>query len=105
MTTSIATVTPNDLAKVMQNVLKRATHFAHHQVKRQVMSVQDKLDAVKKQLADGKKHSFYQLLVQQESRLGVVLTLLAVLELTKLNLIQLSFDNTTQDISVAWNEQ
>lgn len=103
--TKIATVTPHDLAKVMQNVLKRATHFTHHQVKRQVMSVQDKLDVLKKQLADGKEHSFYQLLVRQESRLGVVLTLLAVLELTKLNVIRLSFDTTTQDISVAWNEQ
>ena len=89
----------------MQNIIKRATHFAHLQVKH-IMSVQNKLDAVKKQLADGKKHQgFYQLLVQQESRLGVVLTLLAVLELAKLNLIQLSFDTTTHDISVAWTEQ
>lgn len=78
------------LLSVMQEVLARAELFSSHQVIQEPLSVRERMSSV---LAHLKMHSqidFTSLFTAAEGRAGVVVTLLAILELTKESLVKIT---------------
>ncbi len=83
---------PVDLREMLlalRDVLKRAELFSHHAIKREALSVRQRMGEVLGRLEDGQFHAFDRLFVAEEGRLGVVVTFLAILELAKEQLLEL----------------
>jgi segregation and condensation protein A len=83
---------PVDLREMLlalRDVLKRAELFSRHAIKREALSVRQRMGEVLSRLDDGQFHAFEGLFVVEEGRLGVVVTFLAVLELAKEQLLEI----------------
>ncbi|KFN44688.1 segregation and condensation protein A [Arenimonas oryziterrae] len=83
---------PVDLREMLlalRDVLKRAELFTHHAIKREALSVRQRMGEVLNRLADGSFHGFETLFNAEEGRLGVVVTFLSVLELAKEQLLEI----------------
>lgn len=76
-----------DLIDAMRGLLKREEHLTHHQVSREIMSVRERMSMVLLQLQQNKVMEFTQLFTFEEGRMGLVVTLLAILELARQSLI------------------
>ncbi len=72
-----------------QDVLKRAEQFQHHQVKREPLSIRERMTRVLDQLRNAKFVEFYRCFQPEEGRAGVVITLMAILELLKESLVSI----------------
>lgn len=82
-------VTLAELLSALKDVLTRAELFGHHQVRREALSVRERMAEVLARLSAERFIPFTDLFPQQEGRAGVVVTFLAVLELMKESLIEL----------------
>ena len=82
-------VSLDELLEVMQDVMQRATLFTSHQVVQEPLSVRERMSAVLEQLKQLQQIDFIKLFAFEEGRAGVVVTLLAILELTKESLIKI----------------
>lgn len=83
---------PVDLREMLlalRDVLKRAELFTHHAIKREALSVRQRMGEVLSKLGDGQFHGFETLFNAEEGRLGVVVTFLSVLELAKEQLLEI----------------
>ncbi len=81
-----------DLKEVLlafQDVLRRADMFATHQIHREALSVRERMTGVLEKLNADTFTEFTHLFTAEEGRMGVVVTLLAVLELIKETLIEI----------------
>ena len=81
---------PVDLREMLlalHDVLKRAELFTGHAIKRDALSVRQRMGELLARLEDGVFHRFEQLFEVREGRLGVVVTFLSVLELAKEQLL------------------
>lgn len=78
-----------DMLLALSDVLKRADMFTHHQIKREPLSLRQRMSDVLAGLKPGEYVDFTSLFRIEEGRRGVVVTLLAVLELLKAHLIDL----------------
>ena len=76
-----------DLIDAMKSLMQREDHRAHHQVSRETMSVRERMSHVLLQLQHHKVIEFTQLFTFEEGRMGLVVTLLAILELARQSLI------------------
>lgn len=76
-----------DLIEAMQSLLKREDQISHHQISREAMSVRERMSAVLLQLQENKVLEFRQLFTLEEGRMGLVVSLLAILELARQSLI------------------
>jgi len=72
-----------------QDVLRRADMFATHQIHREALSVRERMTGVLEKLNADNFTEFTHLFTAEEGRMGVVVTLLAVLELIKETLIEM----------------
>ncbi|HLS83281.1 MAG TPA: ScpA family protein [Arenimonas sp.] len=82
---------PVDLREMLlalRDVLKRAELYSHHAVKREALSVRQRMGEVLSRLGDGQFHEFQALFNAEEGRLGVVVTFLSILELAKEQLVE-----------------
>ena len=79
----------DDLLSALSDVLRRAKMFSHHHIHRELLSVRERMSNVLSTLETRKFTHFLELFTPQEGRMGVVVTLLAILELTKENLVEL----------------
>jgi len=70
-------------------VLKRAELFSHHQVEREPLSVRERMSQVLSHLRRQEFTEFDALFTPEEGRAGVVVAMLAVLELLKATLIEI----------------
>jgi segregation and condensation protein A len=78
-----------DLLAALRDVLRRAELYTHHQVGREPLSVRERMSRIL-QLMDGVRFtSFVELFSVEDGRLGVVVTLLAILELMRESLLEL----------------
>jgi len=84
----------------LRDVLKRAELFSHHAIKREALSVRQRMGEVLGRLGDGQFHGFTNLFTVEEGRLGVVVTFLAILELAKEQLLELVQDEPLAPIYV-----
>lgn len=86
---------PVDLREMLlalHDVLKRAELFTGHAIKRDALSVRQRMGEVLTRLGDGAFHRFESLFEVREGRLGVVVTFLSILELAKERLLDLVQD-------------
>jgi segregation and condensation protein A len=83
---------PVDLREMLlalRDVLTRADLFTHHAIKREALSVRQRMGEVLSKLGDGKFQPFESLFNPEEGRLGVVVSFLAILELAKEQLLEI----------------
>ena len=83
---------PVDLREMLlalRDVLRRADLFTHHAIRREALSVRQRMGELLGKLGDGKFHAFESLFNPEEGRLGVVVSFLSVLELAKEQLLEI----------------
>jgi segregation and condensation protein A len=83
---------PVDLREMLlalRDVMVRAELYGHHAVRREALSVRNRMSDVLEALADREFHRFETLFRLDEGRLGVVVTFLAMLELAKEQLVEI----------------
>jgi len=80
----------DDLIGAFREVLQRASMYAHHHVHMEALSVRERMSSVLGRLSGDRFTSFSDLFTAEEGRMGVVVSFLAVLELVKESLIELS---------------
>ncbi len=72
----------------------------HHNIKREALSVRQRMSDVLGQLEDREFHTFESLFNAEEGRLGIVVTFLAILELAKENLLEITQNDAFAQIYV-----
>ncbi|MCK4708894.1 MAG: segregation/condensation protein A, partial [Gammaproteobacteria bacterium] len=78
-----------DLVYALRDVLVRADNFTHHHIEMEPLSVRERMSVVLQTLSCENFTDFSELFNPEEGRAGVVVTLLAILELVKQSLIEL----------------
>ncbi|MDY0023111.1 segregation and condensation protein A [Arenimonas caeni] len=90
---SVARVPPEvdlrEMLLALREVLKRAELYSHHAIRREALSVRQRMGDVLSRLSDQQFHAFETLFTPEEGRLGVVVTFLSILELAKEQLIEI----------------
>lgn len=82
-------VARDDILIAMADVLKRVEQFNHHHIQRELLSVRERMSQILECLQESEWLSFFKLFRQEEGKPGAVVSLLAVLELSKEGLIEL----------------
>ena len=78
-----------DLVYALRDVMVRAENYAHHRIELEPLSVRERMSNVLKSVRAEGFTDFTTLFTPEEGKAGVVVTLLAVLELLKQSLIEL----------------
>ncbi|MDH5360982.1 MAG: segregation/condensation protein A [Gammaproteobacteria bacterium] len=78
-----------EILLALADVFKRADMYTHHNIQREALSVRERMSTVLAALDSESYTDFISLFPCEEGRHGVVVTLLAVLELVKETLIEL----------------
>jgi segregation and condensation protein A len=73
----------------LKDVMHRAELFGHHAIKREALSVRQRMGELLARLSDTGFHRLESLFDIEEGRLGVVVTFLAMLELAKEMLVEI----------------
>jgi len=82
-------VSLRDIVSVFQEVMARAEMYSHHHVLLEPLSVRERMSNILQAIGNSEFTEFSVLFTVEEGRRGVVVTLLAVLELLKESLIEL----------------
>ncbi|MEE9422293.1 MAG: ScpA family protein [Gammaproteobacteria bacterium] len=78
-----------EILMAAKEVMSRASMFSHHHIQMETLSVRERMSIVLTRVSTGEFTSFETLFDPEEGRMGVVVSLLAVLELIKESLIEL----------------
>jgi segregation and condensation protein A len=78
-----------EMLLALHDVLKRAELFTGHAIRRDALSVRQRMTDVLTRLGDGSFHRFESLFEPREGKLGVVVTFLSILELAKERLLDI----------------
>lgn len=78
-----------EMLYALSDVIRRAEMFAHHQIQREPLSVRERMSQVLEKIDAERFTDFVTLFRIEEGRRGVVVTLIAVLELIKQHIIEL----------------
>jgi segregation and condensation protein A len=78
-----------EMLLALYDVLKRAELFTGHAIKREALSVRQRMGDVLTRLEDGRFHRFESMFTAEEGKLGVLVTFLAMLELAKEQLLDI----------------
>jgi segregation and condensation protein A len=81
--TKLPDITLKELLIVFKDALERSTMFAHHHVRREPLSVRERMSQVLVTLEGERYIDFVKLFDPAEGRIGVTVTFLAILELLK----------------------
>ena len=73
----------------LHDVFKRAELFTQHAIKRDALSVRQRMGELLERMTDGAFHRFESLFTAEEGKLGVVVTFLGLLTLAKEQLIEI----------------
>ncbi|HSN24343.1 MAG TPA: ScpA family protein [Methylomicrobium sp.] len=82
-------VTLKEMLLAIQQVLKRAEQFSHHHVTLEPLSVRERMTNILENLKGVESLRFSELFFRKEGRPGVVVSFLAILELSKEGLIEI----------------
>lgn len=89
--TRLPDVTLKEMLLAFKDVYARSNMFAHHHVQREALSVRERMSAVLMAVqSDQGEVEFLSLFDPTEGRMGVTVTFLAILELTKESLIKVA---------------
>lgn len=86
--TKLPDITLKELLLVFKEVLDRSSMFAHHHVRREPLSVRERMSNILVRLQSEQYMDFVRLFDPVEGRIGVTVTFLAILELTKESLVE-----------------
>lgn len=89
-----------DLMKALGDVMQRAENYTHHHIQREPLSVRERMSVVLSSVQADTFTEFTSLFTITEGRRGVVVTLLAILELLKQSLIEMVQTETFGPIHV-----
>ncbi len=78
-----------DLLLAMTDVMRRAEMFAHHQIAREPLSIRERMSQILEKIQPDTFIDFTTLFTVEEGKRGVVVSLMAVLELLKQSMIEL----------------
>ena len=87
--TKLPDITLKELLIVFKEALDRSNMFAHHHVRREPLSVRERMSAILVTLQSERYVDFQRLFDPLEGRMGVTVTFLAILELVKESLIDI----------------
>lgn len=87
-TAQIPTPSVRELIAAFREVMQRAELFTHHSVSREPLSVRERMSQILSRVRGGPK-SFFDLIDPDEGRAGIVVCLLALLELTRSAMIEM----------------
>jgi segregation and condensation protein A len=79
-----------DLVTAFREVMQRASMYAHHHVQLESLSVRERMSSILSRVNSNSFTAFSDLFTVAEGRMGVVVSFLAVLELVKESLIELT---------------
>jgi segregation and condensation protein A len=88
------------LLEAFQDVLRRADRMTHHQIRREPLSVRERMSGILNRLRTETLLSFHDLFESREGRPGAVVSLLAILELGKERLIEIFQDAPLDPIRI-----
>lgn len=94
------TVSLDTLVSVFQDILARQHHRADHHIRREELTVADRIEHILHIMRQHTSMSFQQCLRWQEGRKGVVVTFMALLELLKQSMIELIQEISFGPISI-----
>jgi segregation and condensation protein A len=83
-----------------RDVLRRAAMFSEHSIQREPLSVRERMSLVLERAALDRFTAFIEFFTPEEGKAGVVVTLLAVLELLRQRLIELVQNDETAPIYI-----
>lgn len=95
----------NDILKAFQQVLKRASLFEHHSIRKEQLSTRERMSKVLEMIQEHQFLPFVNLFTLEEGRAGVVVTFLAILELVKESLLEVIQADTLGVIYVSAKKQ
>ena len=78
-----------ELLSELKDVISRAELFTHHHIKRELLSVRERMSRIIGQLRENPFIEFHDLFSPEEGRMGVVVSFLALMELTREQLVDL----------------
>lgn len=78
-----------DLLSALKDVLQRAEMFTHHHIQKETLSIREKMGHVLAVVSADGFTDFVSLFRVEEGRMGIIVTFMAVMELTKESLIEL----------------
>jgi len=78
-----------DILLAFKNILKQSDIQKHHEIKREEISIRERMTHVLSKIEGDQFVSFQDLFTFKEGRLGVVVTFMAILELLKLRVIDM----------------
>ena len=78
-----------EMLLALRDVFKRAELFSRHNIRREALSVRERMGDVLRSLGNGEFREFASLFNAEEGRLGVVVTFLSILELAKELLVEI----------------
>ncbi|HEX2790626.1 MAG TPA: ScpA family protein [Steroidobacteraceae bacterium] len=87
---SLPQVTLQEMLLAFKDVAVRAAMFAHHHVRREPLSVRERMSNILAALAHGSFVEFSRLFVPEEGRAGVTVSFIAILELMREGLIDIT---------------
>lgn len=89
-----------DILNAFQDVLRHTERLSHHHIQREPLSVRERMSSILGQLSDQARLPFTGLFERREGRQGVVVALLAILELAKERLIRIVQDEPLGELWV-----
>lgn len=89
-----------DLIDAMKGLLQKEEHFTRHEIARELMSVRDRMNHVLLYVQEHNDVEFTQLFTAQEGRMGLVVTLLAILELARQSLLIITQNQSFSPIHI-----
>lgn len=94
-----------DIVFALQAVLKRADQLSHHVITKEPLSVKDRMNQIMKQLDVQPSLLFKMLFTYEEGRTGVVVAFLAILELSKAELVEIIQTEPFSELSIRINNK
>lgn len=90
-----------DLLLAFQDVLRRVEQLSHHHITREPLSVRERMSTILENLKNSDYLVFSSLFNRKEGKQGVVVAFLAILELSKERLIEISQSEPFAEIRVS----
>lgn len=97
-------ITISEVANAFLLIVERQDKLVHHQIKREPLSVRARMTAILQTLHPNRFTEFSQMISRQEGRMGLVVSLLAILELSRLSLITITQTYNFAPIHLKANE-
>ncbi len=99
-TQQVPDVSMDSLLRVFAEVLARADMYTHHRIQREVLSVREHMTMILDKINADDFIDFKELFAVEEGRSGVIVSLLAILELLKDSLIDMVQNETNGPIYI-----